>query len=126
VLFRSALNSTTKFRTRLLPSLLDFVEKKQELPARIVFALAALTCFYKGEWQGSPTPLNDDEVHIEYFQRMWKQYADDYLALAKAVLTYETLWQQNLLTIKGLPGMLAEYIELISTRGMAQALQDAF
>jgi len=121
-----ALNSTTKFRTRLLPSLLDYVEKNRSVPQRIVFALAALTCFYKGEWQGSNTPLKDDEAHIAYFQRLWQQYADDYPGLAKGVLAYESLWQENLLAVKGLANLLASYLEHIHTEGMAQALQELF
>lgn len=119
-----ALNSTTKFRTRLLPTLLDYVAKYQTLPERVVFALAALVCFYKGNWQGSKMPLQDEEVHLRFFKKLWDKYEHDTIGMAKQVLHYETLWQQNLSKIPKLDNKLAEFIEEISSKGMAQALQD--
>ena len=44
-----ALNSTTKFRTRLLPTLLDYVKIKGKLPQHLLFSLASLIAFHKGK-----------------------------------------------------------------------------
>ena len=51
-----ALNSTAKFNTRLLPSLLAHVEAHGQLPERIVLGLAALIRFYAGEVEGVTVP----------------------------------------------------------------------
>ncbi len=49
-----ALNSISKYKVRVLPSLLKYIELKKQLPEKLVFSLAALIRFYKGEWRGSP------------------------------------------------------------------------
>jgi tagaturonate reductase len=53
-----ALNSTSKFRARLLPSIRRFIELKGRAPARLSFALAALIAFYRGrEFSADGTTL---------------------------------------------------------------------
>ena len=47
-----ALNSMTKFRTRLLPQLLAGHQQTGQWPTRITFALAALLAYYRGERDG--------------------------------------------------------------------------
>jgi tagaturonate reductase len=47
-----ALNSISKFKVRVLPSLLAYEEKYNELPVHLTFAFACLIRFYKGEWKG--------------------------------------------------------------------------
>ncbi|MGZ4160436.1 MAG: tagaturonate reductase, partial [Neobacillus sp.] len=44
-----SLNSMSKFKTRDLPSLLEYFNRKKELPGKLVFSLAALISFYKGK-----------------------------------------------------------------------------
>ncbi len=67
-----ALNSIAKFKTRLLPSLEWYSEKNERLPEHLLKALAALITFYKGEWEGQPTPLNDDQSNLQFFQEIWR------------------------------------------------------
>lgn len=117
-----SLNSTSKFRTRLLPSLLAYVEKKDALPPRIVLALAALIVFYKGEWQDEKIPLQDDADRLTFFRELWSTAEQDPVELAGKVLGQEEWWGQNLNEIKGLQDMLARYIELICRKGMYRTL----
>lgn len=42
-----ALNSVSKFKVRVLPSLLDYIEKFGKNPPHLIFSLAALICLYK-------------------------------------------------------------------------------
>ena len=44
-----ALNSMTKYVTRILPQLLAYADKYHTLPTRLTFALAALIVFYRGK-----------------------------------------------------------------------------
>jgi tagaturonate reductase len=117
-----ALNSTSKFRTRLLPSLLGYVEKFSELPPRIVLALAALIVFYKGEWQGEVIDLQDDADRLDFFRKIWATEDDDPANIAKAVLAREAWWGQDLNQIEGLTERLSKYIQLICGKGMYRTL----
>lgn len=52
-----ALNSVSKFRVRVLPSILEYKIKFGKYPRRLVFSLAALISFYK-----NGTPEDDKEI----------------------------------------------------------------
>ena len=45
-----ALNSISKFKVRVLPSLLQFYKANDKLPTNLTFSLACLIQFYKGTW----------------------------------------------------------------------------
>ncbi len=47
-----ALNSISKFKVRVLPSLLEYIEIHNAIPTHLSFAFACLIRFYKGSWQG--------------------------------------------------------------------------
>ena len=68
-----ALNSTSKFTSRLLPSLQSYFEQQGRPPERISLALAALIRFYRGDGPGGALPLKDNETAIEHLQSAWKQ-----------------------------------------------------
>ncbi len=52
-----SLNSVSKFKVRVLPSLLEYIKRKNALPQNLVFSLAKLIAFYK-----KGTPNDDPEV----------------------------------------------------------------
>lgn len=110
-----ALNSTTKFETRLLPSILQYQKITGQLPRRIIFAFAALIRFYKGEWNGEHIPLKDEEYRKHFFKMVWSEYGDSMKDLAKAVLGNKALWHQNLNKVSGLRELLTFYLEKINS-----------
>ncbi len=57
-----ALNSVSKFKVRVLPSLLQYMKEKGEEPKRLVFSLAALIAFYRTD------AANDDAAIMEYMK----------------------------------------------------------
>ncbi|MEP1085888.1 MAG: tagaturonate reductase, partial [Algoriphagus sp.] len=57
-----ALNSISKFKVRVLPSLLAYHDLKKEWPEKLILSFAALLVFYKGNYQGVETPVNDNAV----------------------------------------------------------------
>ncbi|RIQ11782.1 tagaturonate reductase, partial [Salmonella enterica subsp. enterica serovar Newport str. CFSAN000835] len=67
-----ALNGMTKFRTRILPQLLEGQQANGQLPARLTFALAALLAFYRGERSGESYPIQDDAFWIERYAQLWR------------------------------------------------------
>ena len=68
-----ALNSFSKVKERILPSLLGCFEQRGDLPPRLLLALAAFIRLYKGEWRGQNIPLNDDPQVLHWFQQQWRR-----------------------------------------------------
>lgn len=66
-----SLNSFSKFKTRLLPTLQDYIQTKKTIPERIVFALTCLMLFYRGEFQDEIIPLRDDILIIDFARETW-------------------------------------------------------
>ncbi|WP_339714870.1 tagaturonate reductase [uncultured Kriegella sp.] len=116
-----ALNSISKFKVRVLPSLLEYTEQNNILPQHLVFAFACLIRFYKGDWNGKQLPVNDNPAVVAEFSAIWN--SNDYAHIAKEVLSKETYWDQNLTVIKGLAAALANALRLIDTQGIEQGFQ---
>lgn len=57
-----SLNSVSKFKVRVLPSLLEYIKRTGNMPKNLIFSLAKLIEFYKN---GTPT---DDENIIAYMR----------------------------------------------------------
>ncbi|MEL7161177.1 MAG: tagaturonate reductase [Bacteroidota bacterium] len=102
-----SLNSTSKFRTRLLPSLLAYQEKFGKLPEGIVTALAALIRFYSGERNGEAIPLRDAADRIDFFREEWGKEQPK-IELAREILGKEDWWGQDLNTVPGLTETVGE------------------
>ena len=96
-----ALNSSSKVKERILPSLLSYLEETGELPERLVIAFAAFIRLYRGEWRGEPIPLNDDPEVLSWFKAQWSE-ADSIDALVHSVLSNTTLWEEDLTAVPGL------------------------
>ncbi len=108
-----SLNGISKFKVRVLPSILDYSEKRGELPKALVFSFAATIRFYKGRWQGKTIPLNDDPETIAFFDSCWKKCdgSDEGIkTLVQAVLSQEIFWGQDLNELPGLAHMLSGYL----------------
>ncbi|WP_200977341.1 tagaturonate reductase [Echinicola sp. 20G] len=109
-----ALNSISKFKVRVLPSLLEFVERKGELPQNLVHSLAALLLFYKGNFDGKPTPVNDSEDIENYFKSIWKN--DDLEEVAHGALSYKALWDMDLTTVDGLEEAVVREMNVLADK----------
>ncbi len=119
-----ALNSTTKFKTRLLPTLLDYVKIKGELPKRLVFAFAALVTFHKGKRGDEDIKLADDPQYLAKWKELWDGFDGDYNKLAKEVLSWVEAWDMDMNTIHpDLCSKVATYLYAMNTKGMRAALE---
>ncbi|SDM56024.1 tagaturonate reductase [Kriegella aquimaris] len=116
-----ALNSISKFKVRVLPSLLEYVEENNALPQHLVFAFACLIRFYKGEWKDEKLPVNDDATLVAELSAIWS--SNDYTLIAKEVLSKESYWDQNVTAIKGLAEAMAHALELIEKQGVEQGFK---
>ena len=91
-----ALNATTKFATRLLPTYNDYVAKFNRVPKHILFTFAAMCVFYKGKRGSDDIALTDSEQNLAFWQKVWQ--SGDMKQVAIQALQNEALWGQNLAT----------------------------
>ncbi len=115
-----ALNSTTKFKTRLLPTYNDYREKFGKSPKHILFSFASLVVFYRGKRGDADIALADDPKYIEFWKELWQM--NDYTAMAKKALSAVDLWEQDL-DVDDNAQLVAGYIESIVKNGERKALQ---
>ena len=136
-----SLNSTSKFKTRVLPSITEYVERKSKIPQLLTFSLAALIAFYRGtEFGGNSLKgsraagaeggnqydINDDKNVLQLFQKLWKSYESGTMKideLALTVLSRADMWGLDLNTIPGFTSAVAGYLQKIIEEGVAASLK---
>lgn len=102
LLLSIALNSVSKFKARVLPTILEYKEAKGTYPQGLTFSLAALIAFYRTD------EANDDEAIMAFMKD----------ASVADILAKEEYWGQDL---SGLLPLVQEYYDLIEEKGMAAA-----
>ncbi len=115
-----SLNSISKYKTRVLPSVLEFINRKNTLPKRLLFSLAALIAFYKGDRNGEHIALKDDQKVLDFFTEQWA--SNDSSTVVKNVLANTDFWGCDLMEIKGIQELVAINLENILNKGMNEAL----
>lgn len=75
-----SLNSVSKFKVRVLPSLLEYINRKGDMPKNLCFSFAKLIEFYK---KGTP---NDDPKVMEFMKN----------ASVVEILSNKDLWDEDL------------------------------
>ncbi|MDF2159080.1 tagaturonate reductase [Algoriphagus sp. CAU 1675] len=104
-----ALNSISKFRVRVLPSLLSYFEKTGKWPEKLTVSFAALILFYRGELHGEKLPLKDNPEILEFFKRTWEIPGRE--ELLAEVLKKQELWGSDLNQLSGLSTSLLHAME---------------
>ncbi len=79
-----SLNSVSKFKVRVLPSLLEYIKRKNEMPRHLIFSLKKLIEFYKTDM------VNDDPAVAEFMKN----------ATVEEILKNEKLWGEDLSFLK--------------------------
>ena len=104
-----SLNSVAKFKTRVLPTILDYYQKQGQIPTILTLSFAALIAFYKGDEH----TVTDDQEIVQFFQTIWKN--NDYNDIAKKVCERVDYWGQDLCNLTNFKDKVAEYLEKIET-----------
>ncbi len=122
-----ALNSTTKYSTRILPIAMDFYHVQKKVPSLCVFSLASLAVFYRGyRLNNEAIKLADSPVYLDFWADAWK-HVDNTLAsvshLTEALLSKEELFGKEFPSIPGLKQELDQDIRDILDLGMEKALR---
>ena len=116
------LNSFPKFKTRDLPGLKTYLDRKGELPKGLVLGLAGICTYYKGGKRGEDEIVpNDDPKILELLKNLWA--TGDVRKVAQGVLADEFIWGENLNAIPGLTDLLTADLALIQAQGMREAVK---
>ncbi|WP_038182237.1 tagaturonate reductase [Vibrio rhizosphaerae] len=117
-----ALNSLTKFKTRLLPQLITYTKSRGTAPKFLSFSLAALYCFYLGRRDGDDIPLNDDEHLLDHF-KTWRTTTGSHAAPVRDFLGLQQHWDVDLTELPNLENLVVTYVDTIQSIGMKAALK---
>ena len=116
------LNSFPKFRTRDLPGIKTYLERKGELPAGLVLGLAAICTYYKGGKRGDDDIVpNDDPKIMDLLKDLWA--TGDVRQVAEGVLGAEFIWDENLNEIPGMTDMVTDFLNQIQQKGMLETVK---
>jgi tagaturonate reductase len=137
-----ALNSVSKFKVRVLPTLLDFTASHKCVPRILSFSLAGLITLYRGtriedgqlqcRRGDQPYAIQDDPPVLAFFCRQWQEFqaraaaaastAEAAQALARQVLAESRFWGQDLNLVPGLTASVAADLTAIIECGPSAAL----
>lgn len=106
-----ALNSISKFKVRVLPSILDYIKKEGKVPKNLAKSFAATIVFYRGHFNGMEIPLKDKPEILEYFDKLWKIKETE--KIVADVLSKIDFWDQDLNLVSGLSQKVIEEMEVI-------------
>jgi tagaturonate reductase len=130
-----ALNSVSKWKVRVLPSLLDYQKVKGTIPPALAFSLAALMAFYRGEpvttfelagQRGAQKyPIRDDAAVLAFFADHWHRAAAtrNVASLVTAAFAREDFWGQDLNEVPGLNAAVTTALQRIETDGARVAVE---
>lgn len=127
-----ALNSTAKWKARVLPSVAAYYQKTGRLPRLLTFSFAAYLAFYSADLRreadggltggrdGARYPIRDDGWVLDFF---YAHRADDAAALTAAVAADPRLWDGALAALPGFAAAAAADLARIRAVGLRAALE---
>lgn len=132
------LNSTSKFKTRVLPSLLNYTKKTGLLPYKLCFSMAALFAVYRGTVEGTvmkcrigdkDVDMKDDLATLQMMQAAWSecdQSLESVLHLVRRIFAETKVWGQDLNEITGLAEKVGADLYAILQDGVKKAIERSF
>lgn len=127
-----SLNSTSKWKARVMPSFKGYVEKTGTLPKCITASFAFYIAFYKGvklteegltavRPAGNEYTVKDDKPILQFY---YDHKNDDAAALAHAVCSNTDFWGEDLTKIAGFEEAVAGYLKAIEEKGAYEVMKD--
>lgn len=124
-----SLNTTAKWKARVLPTVKDYVQKFGHLPERLTFTFATYLAFYQcekyedgalfGRRGDELYPVRDDPYVLEFFR---DHRSDSTRELVHAVCTNKQMWGEDLSLLPGFETQVAIWLDDIRARGMHTVL----
>ncbi len=131
LLLSISLNSTSKYKTRVLPSILEYYNRKKAMPKMLTFSLAALFAFYRGsrfegnvllgERSGQNYNIADDVDVLELFQKLWSECdmtKEGINTLVHTLCSSQRLWGTDLSDLENFEETISEHLYNILQNGM--------
>ena len=109
------LNSTAKWKARVLPSIKDYHDKYGALPKLLTFSYAAYIYLYH-----SSQELSDDAYVLEAFDSLKDE---DLISTAVSMINNKDIWQDDLSSLSDLTGEVIRDLKLIGKAGMYEAVK---
>lgn len=135
-----SLNSISKWRVRVLPSVYDYYKERHAVPAALAFSLSALICFYRcshdgdvfsGHRGGPGVPagrigsyaVRDSAESLAAFSEIWTRCEADIPALVREILGNTTLWGGDLNGLAGFSDAVSTGVTAICREGARAAIE---
>ena len=117
-----ALNSMTKYKTRVLPSAIDTYNKTGRLPKHALFSLACWFNMYSLKNDDGTSLIKDDPEFIE----MWKSLQDSSVEeIVDKVMSLKH-WEYDFDQMAGAKQFVKMCLKLIKEKGVEAALDEVF
>jgi len=120
-LFDIALNSISKFKARVLPTILDYHQKTGEFPKALTLSFAALLVLYTD----SEYKITDSADVLEFFheQNHEQKSKNDIDQIVKTTLSKQDFWGMDLSKLPGLCEKVAKYLYRILAHGIEKEMK---
>ena len=138
-----SLNSVSKYKARVLPSILEYYKRKGDLPEILTLSFAALIGFYKGtsieegaligSRNGQPYKIVDDIEILTFFKEQWENVkgsnegSNEIEDLVRAVCAKTEYWGMDLNKLPGFCQKAAAFLTDINNNadndGMRKAVE---
>ncbi|MEH0153117.1 tagaturonate reductase [Limibacter armeniacum] len=113
-----SLNSVSKYKVRVLPTVKDYYQSNGKLPQRLVLALACLIKLYLSD----DFQINDNEEVKVFFGELKKQ-AGSVQQITEKVLSNTEFWEENLLDLGNMSELVSNFLTQIAEKGITETLQ---
>lgn len=126
-----SLNSTSKWKARILPTLKDSLAKTGKLPKCLTASFALYLAFYRGKElteaglsavrpKGDSYTISDDRNVLEFYDAHKNDSAHDF---AYAVCANEAFWGEDLTLLPGFADAAAETLAQIEAKGTYEVMK---
>ncbi|MCR4739080.1 MAG: tagaturonate reductase [Lachnospiraceae bacterium] len=131
LLLSISLNSQSKWKARVMPTVSEYYEKNRELPPVLTFSFAAFLYFYHlgqekgdkcliGKRENDTFEIKDDEWVLDEFYGAKDLGLSE---LADRIIGNEKMWDGILLKLNGFSDTVKKDLELIEEKGMYEAMR---
>lgn len=125
-----SLNSTSKWKARVMPSLKEYINRKGTLPACITASFAFYIAFYNGHTltedgltasrAGNDYTVKDDKAILEFYAAHKDDSVED---LVHAVCTETEFWGEDLTELDGFEAAVCQYLTQIREKGAYEVMK---
>jgi tagaturonate reductase len=123
------LQGTTKFRVRVVPSILDFARRTGTCPRALALGFAGFLAFQDGALQvkrraaGDSVPADATADQVRAYWSGVDDSADALTSFVRAVSADTELWGADLSAVPGFVEQVAEHLHTIRSKGAVAAIE---